>query len=78
MKSIQIQVNGCRFYFSYATLVAFEYKGKLVVHENVWSNTTGKHLNSIDGGDKKNRLSAEKFVEELSKIGFDAPSIGEY
>ena len=33
----------------------------LVVRENNWGPTTGKHLNAIDGGDKKARLSADAF-----------------
>ena len=32
-----------------------------VVHQNDWSNTTGKHLNWIDGGDKSSRVSADEF-----------------
>ena len=54
--------EGNVFYFSYETLVAFKTPIKpLVVHENVWGSTTGKHLNWIDGGDKKGRLSSDKF-----------------
>lgn len=41
--------KGNTFYFSYNTLVAFKIKyNELFVRENVWGNTTGKHLNWID------------------------------
>lgn len=50
------------FYFSYKTLVAFRVPGYgLVVSDNVWGPTTGKHLNWIDGGAKDARLSRTKF-----------------
>jgi len=34
------------------------------VSENVWGPTTGKHLNWIDGGDKKSRLPYNQFQAE--------------
>ena len=56
--------NGNDFYFSYETLVAFRHNGKLYVHSNKWGNTTGKHLNLIDGGNKKERLNDEEFKQK--------------
>lgn len=54
--------KGNRFYYSYKTLVAFAPVGeKMYVLQNYWNTTTGKHLNWIDGGDKKNRLTYEEF-----------------
>ena len=51
-----------RFWFSYKTLVAFWTLGEgRVVRENEWGPTTGKHLNAIDGGDKKERVSSHDF-----------------
>jgi hypothetical protein len=59
--------EGNDYYYSYQTLVAFrKFPGGLVVHENDWSSTTGKHLNWIDGGTpeaKKNRLSRDNFKQ---------------
>jgi hypothetical protein len=53
---------GNDFYFSYRTLVAVRVPGKgLIVHENDWGPTTGKHLNWIDGGDKTSRVSGAVF-----------------
>ena len=57
---------GNDYYFSYETLVAFSSaKHGLVVRENVWSNTTGKHLNWINR-DKDSRVT-EKVFSELYK-----------
>jgi hypothetical protein len=42
--------------------VAFQVAGHdRVVSENCWGTTTGKHLNRIDGGNRKNRVSRDKF-----------------
>jgi len=43
----------------------------IAVRENQWWPTTGKHLNWIDGGDQKERLSKEEFdvyVEQAMRI----------
>jgi hypothetical protein len=53
-------------WYSYQTCVAFQQDGHTRrVCENVWSSTTGKHINSIDGGDKKNRLPRAEFEKQL-------------
>ena len=55
-------------YFSYKTPVAFEtIQTGLRVRVNDWSTTTGKHLNAIDGGNKKARISGEQFERELAE-----------
>ena len=56
--------------FSYQTPIAFHaYNGEgWVVSENVWSQTTGKHLNWFDNGDKRDRLSSESFEARLAKV----------
>ena len=57
--------HGITIYFSYDTVVAFRgwvnNKRVLVVHKNDYSRTTGKHLNCIDGGDKKGRVDDTTF-----------------
>ena len=61
--------NGVIFYKSYDTIIAFETMDNLLrVCENCWSSTTGKHLNWLDGGNKKNRLDSETFQKELAKV----------
>lgn len=55
-------------YFSYSTPVAFRtIKTGLVVRENDWGPTTGKHLNWIDGGDKATRIDGAAFERQLSE-----------
>lgn len=54
-------------YFSYKTPVAFRAGGKLVVRENDWGPTTGKHLNAIDGGDKASRVKSDVFEKLLAE-----------
>lgn len=63
--------RGFDFYFSYRTCVAFRAGGRLIVRENVWGPTTGKHLNWIDGGDrdaKLDRISGERFEAMLAEL----------
>ena len=63
-----IDVGSVRLFFSYDTIVAFNDVGRNVVCENVWGCTTGKHLNWIDGGDKKARLAAGEFDRQLNEM----------
>lgn len=59
---------GNDYYFSYETLVAFRGPdGRLRVLKNYWSTTTGKHLNAIDDGDKKQRLTKDEFADAFKK-----------
>ena len=55
-------------YFSYETCIAFKINGKLTVCENIWSRTTGNHLNLIDNGDKKSRISYKDFINKLDNL----------
>ena len=76
-KSLRIEHNpGIDIYYSYATPVAFQQhsakvssaiNGVLIVSENVWSRTTGKHLTQIDGGDKKSRIPHDQFEKLYNK-----------
>lgn len=56
-------------WFSYETPIAFysHATGK-VVRENSWGPTTGKHLNWVDGGNKKARVSSDKFEELWQQV----------
>mgnify|MGYP003659818456 FL=1 len=55
------------YYFSYETLIAFRGDEGLIIRENVWGNTTGKHLNWIDD-DKSIRVNKEVFEAKLSAL----------
>ena len=60
--------SGVSVWFSYKTPVAFYTpEGGKRVRVNDWGPTTGKHLNAIDGGDKKARLSGEVFEVALQE-----------
>lgn len=68
-----VQVGDTTVWFSYTTPVAFSNtKTGLIVRQNEWSTTTGKHLNYIDGGTpeaKKKRVDRETFQKKLSEAG---------
>lgn len=64
----KIEVNRIGFWFSYSTIVAVMENGKLYVSENRWGTTTGKHLNYLDGGDRKNRFHKGAFEDILEEI----------
>lgn len=64
--TVTVQFGAIQYYFSYRTLVAFHAPSTgLVVRKNDFGTTTGRHLNFIDGGAKKNRLDATTFQEKL-------------
>ena len=65
----KLSVGDLWIWFSYTTPVAFRVLGeRRVVRVNDWSNTTGKHLNEIDGGDKKSRISGPEFLRFLKAL----------
>lgn len=65
----EVSIGGVTLWFSYETCVAFAVPGVGTrVCENVWSNTTSRHLNSIDGGRESARLAREVFLAELSAV----------
>lgn len=67
--------QGRDFYYSYRTLVAFRTPDAgLVVRENNWGPTTGKHLNWIDGGGgaAMRRLSSADFEAAVAEALRDA------
>ena len=67
--AMKVTIGSLTLWFSYETIVAFEEPGRaLRTSENVWGNTTGKHLNHIDGGNKKARLSREEFQRQLADL----------
>jgi hypothetical protein len=59
---------GYHFYFSYKTVIAFHDGRNQYVSENQWGTTTGKHLDKIDGGKKKDRMPRGLFEEKLNNF----------
>lgn len=65
---VAIEVGKLTLYFSYNTVIAFTtLKDGLVISENVWSTTTGKHLNWINEY-KQHRISNDEFTEKLNEV----------
>jgi hypothetical protein len=62
-----ISMGSLFLYFSYDTVVAFSDGEGRRVCENIWSTTTGKHLNWIDGGNPKGRIKADEFNRQLEE-----------
>ena len=66
VNSLRVVLKTLILYYSYETIIAYEdNQDGLIVHQNVWGVTTGKHLNWIDSGNKKSRLDGCKFDEML-------------
>jgi len=55
-------------WFSYETPIAFRVDDTVYISENIWSQTTGKHLNFIDGGAKAGRLNHADFQKRITEI----------
>lgn len=69
-KLTRVFINNKILYFSYETLIAFYDGQTLYVSQNEWSKTTGKHLNDIDGGDKKNRIPHDELLRITNNYRF--------
>lgn len=61
----KVSIGDVELYFSYETIVGFYTMGSgFVVSENVWSNTTGKHLTKLC--EKKSRIPHADFLKKLA------------
>lgn len=73
--SRKVELANIILYYSYETIVAYsDAQDGLTVSKNVWGVTTGKHLNWIDGGDKKSRKENAEF-ESMLKIACERHAI---
>ena len=66
--------GGGTVWFSYKTPVAFQKDGPIVVRQNDWGPTTGKHLKYIDDGRKENRVSGTEF-EKMLQVAFGGEDV---
>jgi len=65
-----VNIGKLDVYFSYCTPVAFRTpKTGLIVRQNDWSTTTGRHLNLIDGGQKD--IAAGKSKRRVTEAEFN-------
>ena len=62
----RVDVGNNVMYFSYETLIAFFFEHELLVSENIYSNTTGKHINQLEP-DKKLRLPRKEFEAKYNE-----------
>lgn len=63
-----VEIGPIELYFSYETVVGYRTEEEgVVLSENVWGVTTGKHLNFIDSH-KPSRLPHDQFVGRLGKL----------
>lgn len=66
--TLRVDFQNFTLYYSYETIVAYDdVTDGLVVSENVWSTTTGKHLNWIQS-DKKKRVKHSEFLVMLEEM----------
>jgi hypothetical protein len=63
----RLDLHSFSFLFSYETCVAYSALTDLYISENVWSQTTGKHLNLLNP-DKSIRLPNEEFNSLLKQL----------
>ena len=75
--AIVVSFGNVRLWFSYNTLIAFQVGNRRIVSENVWGSTTGKHLNSIDGKDVKNRYKRDQFKKEWEDLSDKVLKMGD-
>lgn len=69
VKSLLLEIGTLSLWFSYQTVIAFkEGNNAIQVRQNDWSMTTGKHLNAIDSGNKKDRIESNTFETHLKAI----------
>lgn len=65
-------------YFSYETIIAIRSEDGLVISENHWGTTTGKHLNAI-ATDKNIRVPHSEVMNEVERVlGTTSISITDY
>lgn len=61
-----VRIGNLTLYFSYRTVVAFNDNNNFWISKNVWSNTTGRHLNCINRN-KSIRIDYEEFKVKLNE-----------
>ena len=74
VNSLRVDIGILTLWFSYKTVVAFSLPGELVIRENDWGPTTGKHLNWIDL-DKSKRIPSDEFEARLKTVCDQLPKV---
>lgn len=64
-----VYIGNLALHFSYTTLVGYDdHHDGLVVRQNDWGPTTGKHLNALDNGNKESRLPKAEFDTKVAAM----------
>lgn len=66
-KMTTVIIGGIELYFSYDQIIGIDCKDGLYVCENIWSQTTGRHLNSIEP-DKSKRMLYKDFMVKVAEV----------
>jgi hypothetical protein len=65
---VRVDIGDITVWYSYSTPIAFKIVGsELVIRQNEWSTTTGKHLNQINT-DKSIRVSGDDFKARWNRL----------
>ena len=74
LHTLMVSLPNGRIYYSYKTPIAFydNKNYKMVISENCWSNTTGKHLNWINR-DKSVRIPRAEFEKLFEECFGNSP-----
>lgn len=76
VNSLVVTLGDLEIYYSYKTIIAIRcyhlsqengHYSNFFVSKNYWAQTTGKHLNWIDNGDKSTRLDREDFEKIVAE-----------
>ena len=62
---IFVTVGPIELAFSYETVIAFDAGEGWVMSENIWSTTTGKHINEVSRGPRIDRADFEQRLEDM-------------
>ena len=63
-----VTIGDLDLYFSYKTVIAFNYEGRTIGRVNEWGPTTGRHMNDVPGNAKEDRLNGEDFRNALGEL----------
>jgi hypothetical protein len=64
----QVTIGNTAVWFSYSTPIAFKIgSNPLVIRQNEWKQTTGRHINNVDNGRKLPRVNGEEFARLWSQ-----------
>lgn len=65
----RVDLGKLRLWFSYETIIALQTQNNdVIISENIWSKTTGRHINIIKEGYKHLQVDTKTFQEQVDKL----------